>query len=457
MLPLDNNQAISQSSVFMTSGNSPTPIARRKLSLTKRIVFRTLTAGLVLVVLELIGLAGLCFMRAGFSMQGLRLEKQSIVEGIDVSDGATEAFHPYLGWVHNPQLSKPGTYSGGIISTNWLGFRDDSESIYHRSPDTYIIGIAGGSVAWEFSWEAQNVLREKLSAHPSLRGRQIQFVRLALPGYKQPQQLMAYNFLLTLGAEFDAIINLDGYNETVLTIGDNAKLGTAISYPRAWHGRVVAMADPSVSADAARLLQLRGKRQQMAKSIQTSIWRWSHLYNLIWLMRDRSAWTEQTDLGLIVSKSKVHSFTTHGPENRFVDETLEPEVAAMWQRCSLQLHYLCQANKTLYLHVLQPNQYVPDSKPLSKKELKDCFAPDEDSAQFVPRMFPRLQELGRALEARGVEFSDQTKVFSGVEDTLYVDPWCHFNLEGNRLLGLAVADRLVQMLDKAAAETVDAQ
>ena len=407
-------------------------------------------AGLVLVAFELIGLAGLRLARAGFSMQGLRLEQQAIAEGIDVSDGATEAFHPYLGWVHNPQLSKPGKYSGGTISTNWLGFRDDSESIYRRSPDTYLIGIAGGSVAWEFSWEAQDVLREKLSAHPLLKGRQIQFIRLALPGYKQPQQLMAYNFLLTLGAEFDAIINIDGYNETVLTINENAQLNTAISYPRAWHARVVAMADPSVSADAARLLQLRGHRQQMAKSAQTSIWRWSHFYNLIWLMRDRSAWTEQTDLGLNVSKSKRHSFTTHGPENRFAGETLEPEVAAMWQRCSLQMHYLCRANNTLYLHILQPNQYVPDSKPLSKKELKYYFDPDDASAKFVPRMFPRLQELGRALEAQGVEFSDQTKVFSGVEETLYVDPWCHFNQEGNRLLGIAVADRLLQMLDNKA-------
>ncbi len=441
----------------MTSINSPEPLARRKLSPTKRMVFRIMMAGLVLFACELMALAGLALVREGFSIQGLRREQQSIAEGAKVSDGASEAFHPYLGWVHNPQLSKPGEYSGGTISTNWLGFRDDSESIYHRSPDTYIIGIAGGSVAWEFSWEAQHVLREKLAAHPSMKGRQIQFVRLALPGYKQPQHLMAYNFLLTLGAEFDAIINIDGYNETVLTICDNAEVNTAISYPRAWHGRVVAMADPSMSADAARLLQLRGKRQQMAKSAQKSIWRWSYLYNLIWLTRDRSAWNEQTDLGLIVSNSKRHSFTTHGPENRFTGDALEPEVAAMWQRCSLQMHHLCQANDTLYLHVLQPNQYVPDSKPLSEKEVKDCIAPNEDSAHFVPRMFPRLQELGRALEKNGVEFSDQTMVFSGVEKTLYVDPWCHFNQEGNRLLGIAIADRLLQVLDKAALETSDLQ
>lgn len=416
-------------------------------------VFRTLMAGLVLASLELIAFAGLCLMRADFSIETVRHEQQLIAEGAKVSEGAAEAYHPYLGWVHNPQLSKPEKLSGETISTNWLGFRDDSESIYHRSPETYIIGISGGSVAWQFSWEAQGLLREKLSAHPSLKGRNIQFVRLALPGYKQPQHLMAYNFLLTLGAEFDAIINIDGYNETVLTICDNAELGTAISYPRAWHGRVIAMADPRVSADAARLLQLRGIRQRIAKSALTSIWRWSCLYNLIWQIRDRSARTEQTDLGLAVSKSKLRSFTTHGPENQFANEVLETEVAAMWQRCSLQMHHLCQANNTLYLQVLQPNQYVPDSKPLTKKELKLCFDPDGDSARFIPRMYPRLQELGHALEAGGVEFSDQTQVFSGIDETLYVDPWCHFNGEGNRLLGIAIADRLLTMLDKAAVET----
>lgn len=71
-------------------------------------------------------------------------------------------------------------------------------------------------------------------------------------------------------------------------------------------------------------------------------------------------------------------------------------------------------------------------------------------------MFPLLQQLGRELETKGVEFSDQTKVFSGVKETLYVDPWCHFNEEGHRRLGDAVADRLLQMLDKAVAESPDA-
>ncbi|MBC7967161.1 MAG: hypothetical protein H7Z17_14705, partial [Fuerstia sp.] len=225
--------------------NSIGPLkVRQKLSWKKRCVFGTVLAGIVVVACELISWAGLHLADANFSMRKLRLLQQEIAEGVRVSDGASEALHPYLGWIHNPQLARPEKYSGGDIPVNWLGFRDDSESVYHRSDDTYIVGIAGGSVAWGFSWEAQNVLREKLSAHPALKGRRIQFVRMALPGYKQPQQLMAYNFLLTLGAEFDAIVNMDGYNETVLTIRENAELNTAISYPRAWHARVVSVSDP---------------------------------------------------------------------------------------------------------------------------------------------------------------------------------------------------------------------
>ena len=64
-----------------------------------------------------------------------------------------------------------------------------------------------------------------------------------------------------------------------------------------------------------------------------------------------------------------------------------------------------------------------------------------------------LQELGKGLQASGVEFSDQTMVFSTVEETLYVDPWCHFSSKGQQFLGTAVANRLLQMLDAVEAES----
>lgn len=81
-------------------------------------------------------------------------------------------------------------------------------------------------------------------------------------------------------------------------------------------------------------------------------------------------------------------------------------------------------------------------------ESQVCLSEYEGSAPFVRSMYPRLQGCGLALQAEGVEFSDQTMVFATVEKPLYIDCWCHFNAEGHRLLGAAVADRLLQLLDK---------
>jgi len=40
---------------------------------------------------------------------------------------------------------------------------------------------------------------------------------------------------MSLGGEFDLVINIDGFNETTLAILENADLGTSIAYPLAWH------------------------------------------------------------------------------------------------------------------------------------------------------------------------------------------------------------------------------
>ena len=312
-------------------------------------------------VIELIAVGAMRVTHESGSVSMLHLWQKDVASGGNVSDGAFETIHPYLGWVHNPQ--NPGAENVGSRKTpvNQLGFRDDGESVYNRADDVFIVGIAGGSVAFQFSWAAEELLKQKLADHPRVRGRRIQFVRLALSGYKQPQQLLAYSYLTALGAEFDLIINIDGFNEAVLGIEENAISNTALSYPRSWHARSIVIADPRKSADSARLLNLRAKRQAMARDILASPLNWSPLMNLVWYFRDQKAHNELADLGLEVSRSNRSSFIHHGPANSNSKAAVEDEAVAIWQRCSLAMHKLCRANGTLYLHVLQPNQYVPGS------------------------------------------------------------------------------------------------
>ena len=71
---------------------------------------------------------------------------------------------------------------------------------------------------------------------------------------------------------------------------------------------------------------------------------------------------------------------------------------------------------------------------MSDYEKEFCFAEHQPLAEVAEKVFPAMVREGGVLKARGVAFSDQTMVFSEVTDTLYVDPWCHFNQQGNDLL-----------------------
>ena len=417
----------------------------------RRIVFFLIMASAVYVASEVICLATLIALDISPFDSFLHTSQINIAEGSGVSDGAQETIHPYLGWVHNPQVAKVERIAGRDVSVNWLGFKDDGDSVFQKRDDLFIVGIAGGSVAFQFSWEAEALLKERLLAHPKLHGRTIQFVRIALPGYKQPQQLMACSYLLALGAEFDLILNMDGFNETSLAVLENAHRDTFLSYPRSWHSRTLTMMDPRSSADSARLLNLRGKRQQMARDIVSSHLRWSPIRNLIWYVRDQSAYAELTELGMRISAERRESFVQHGPENRAGASDVDNDAATLWMRCSLQLHRLANANQALYLHVLQPNQYVPDSKPLSAQELDRCVDPQGETGPVVKRLYPLLQQKSAELVQQGVVFSDQTMAFAECTETLYVDPWCHFNAEGNRILCEAISAELLKMLDSAPA------
>ncbi len=426
-----------------------TPVKNRhRIPVGKRVFFSAIVVFLLVVSCELISFTVLLVVGQDIALTEVRRRQAAVASGTTVSAGASETIHPYLGWVHNPQISLPEVFEGREVSVNKLGFKDESESIYRRSSDIFIVGIAGGSVAHQFSWEAESLLKEKLSAHPAVKGRRIQFVRLALPGYKQPQQLMALSYLLSLGAEFDVLINIDGYNEAALTMGENVAVHTATVYPRAWHARSIMIVDPRDSADSLRLLQLRGGRQRRARSIISSRLWWSPTCNMIWHFQDTSEFAELTELGIQVSKNRSAGFIHHGPKNEFTGEALLDEVAAIWKRSSLQIHHICSGNNTVYLHVLQPNQYVPNSKPMSQAEQKQCISESPECGGAIPPIYPRLVKCGTELAQSGVEFSDQTMVFSTVDEPLYVDAWCHFNRQGNILFANAVAERLLPLLDR---------
>src|SRR5579872_2430295 len=299
--------------------NDPSKLRRPQFA--KKWLFRGLALLLSFAALELLSaLFWLTFLSADLSSLA---DQQETVAALGTSrHNELEVLHPYLGWVFNPDASAARGNRPHETPVNSLGFADSEFSIQRRSADQFVIGVFGGSVALQMSTIGEAKLRERLAANPALRGRKIKIVRLAMSGYKQPQQLMALNYVLALGGEFDIVVNVDGYNETALVVGENDGHHVFAAYPRAWDARLEDVVDPQDSAISYRLLKIRAQRQSRAQWIVHSMLRRTWTVSLLWKLQDQVLTTQQTNLGIeLLQKfeNQGHGFARQGPRQIYSD------------------------------------------------------------------------------------------------------------------------------------------
>jgi hypothetical protein len=102
------------------------------------------------------------------------------------------------------------------------------------------------------------------------------------------------------------------------------------------------------------------------------------------------------------------------------------------------MHRLCAAEGMRYHHFLQPNQYVPGSKPMGAAEKAVAYRTDSENRLPVERGYPLLQAEGARLARLGVDFHDLSRLYAAVPQPLYIDDCCHLNREGNAIMGEVV-------------------
>ena len=420
----------------------------------KKWCFRALLLVILVPVVELASWIALRVTERDHSLAELYANQQQLAAAGSGPDNRAEVIHPYLGWTMNPQTQAQVEVAGHQVAVNALGFVDDGPGLLKRSSERFIVGIAGGSVAQQLSVQSRETLARRLSEIPGLRGRKIEVVRMAMSGYKQPQQLMALNYLLALGAEFDVVVNIDGYNELALSDCENHAVGVFTAYPRAWHVMTKDIVDPRKYAPSYRLLELRANRQSAAAAVIASPLRHSPTRKLIWRIRDASMRRELTQLGVELMserKSLGRSFVESGPAQLDQDETSVFEhIADLWRRSSLQMHHLCRGNGINYIHVLQPNQYVTGSKPLGDSERRRAVYENQGYGRAVRQGYPLLLREGERLRRAGVDFHDLTRLFESISEPIYIDLFCHYNQQGNDLLAGALADIIRTAVEKPA-------
>jgi hypothetical protein len=357
-----------------------------------------------------------------------------------------DVMHPYLGFVRN--------YQNEEIYNN-LGFLGE-ETIYKRSPDTVIVGVFGGSVAWYVYEDGREYLKQRLQTIPEFKGKKIQLVSVSLGGFKQPQQLLALNYLLSLGAEFDVIINIDGFNEAALPYSDNFEAGITPYFPRHWNLYSRKSVDPVAQEVISRMQKHLKNQQQWSKNFRQSWLKHSQIGLLVWYTFDNKMQLQSVNLNTELEqalKKQEQTFQVQGPQPPQSKDEVFQESLNVWKMSSLQMARLARANGIRYFQALQPNQYLPGSKTLTETEKKSAYIDTiEDDSMYlhaykykegVEVVYPEMRKLGEELKkSEDLHFIDMTQIFVNTPQTIYVDPCCHYNTEGTNLLISGIVEQI---------------
>lgn len=356
----------------------------------------------------------------------------------DLSQGDfIEVLHPYFGFVADPQRNK----EFWKVSDFGFPLSDRPSPIIKRASGTVVIGVFGGS----FTHSVYLSLKDLLGTHAAELGKKFVVINFGLGGYKQPQQLMILNYLFALGAEFDIVIALDGFNEVALPASDNIPHKVNPFFPRGWDRRTA----QTIDSETVRLLGYREttklSRRNWAERFTRDRFYLSPTLFLLWQFQDhRMAKTiHETNKRIGKQETKDRSYTMRGPTYAYSnEEDLYRDIADVWKRSSLQMKALCEANGAKYYHFLQPNQCVAGSKPMEEEERRQAINEASPYQTGVMKGYPLLAKAGESLLTAGVTFTDLTMIYSDHSETLYQDDCCHTNAEGSNI----VAQRIYEVI-----------
>ncbi len=420
------------------------PKQPRSITFEHRALFVTVLLVILYLFTEAVSLSGL-WLTGGLPLKRHKQTRLQLSRGVESPTQRLmpehEVLHPYLGFVTDPNL---------VPGVNEFGFSNTGSICSKRSSDSFIIGILGGSVAEQFCTDEADSLQKIIQEHMPYRD--VRLVCMAQAGYKQPQQLITLAYFLALGAEFDVVINIDGFNEVALPLLDvvetNQNTNTFYAYPRRWHFRVADVFDPKLVSVVARIRTIRETRRSWARLFNSPVVGDLPTTNLVWLCRERwlSAQIDADQLTLLKTKTDDPRYCETGPIRKFQpEEQLLCKAVELWRRCSLQIANLCRANDVRYHHVLQPNLHVDGSKPMGNEERETTRVSNEGFVyrRAVQKGYPLLIQAGQELAKSGVSFHDLTMVYSQIHQPIYIDCCCHYNTFGNMILSRAIAEKLI--------------
>lgn len=334
-----------------------------------------------------------------------------------------EEAHPYFGF----RLSDRWKDRYGADSLNNYYFRSEHDYPYRKSPDEFVIGIFGGSVAHFFGADHEDVFIKELKKNvPSLRDRKIVILNMAMGAAKQPQQFYINSYFIEM---FDYVINIDGYNELEAPTPKNFP----VEYP---------YYSETLYKDNIKLQSILGSINLLKSKIQTlHTWSgripWPFTAKLLLRLSKKTNFNE-------LMKQNQYLVSAQKTGQPFYGQNLEPrqlinlKIHAM-EKFSVLQSTLLKSKNIPHLFFLQPalGRYknvmtAEENKHLPRDERRKLLL-DYGYNYLESRLDPKV-------------YRSLTKIFENETSQIYIDH-IHFNKLGNEIMAQAIAQAIGKNLN----------
>ena len=420
-----------------------------------------------LVAAELLAL-GVYYFQTGwlFYLNPYRARFETV--GGSASGSLTDmGLHPYFGPVHRAGIpveipasmqdaggGTPAASKATGFSTNNFGFATPHDFPYtKKSAREFVVGVFGGSVAVWFCQLGMPRLTALLAQRPFFRDRTIVPLCFSHEGYKQPQQAVLLTYFLSIGQQFDLVLNVDGFNEVALS-RLNQERGFDLSMPSAMHleGLRTLIDGGTMTADKLRSLSAiedDGRRlDRTAARLNGARLAAEYVVLERYYRRIEARYQAEQARFAALPPAAARNSALHvtPPLGRGEPARFFEDVAGMWVRTSALMQDALTRQGAAYVHVLQPNQYAT-ARRFGDAEAKVALNPASPFKPGAEQGYPALVAAVRALPPGPgrPNIFDATRVFDAEQAAVYVDDCCHYTKKGNELLADFVAQAILSM------------
>jgi hypothetical protein len=398
------------------------------------LVLLELTSWIYLAVSQKLGYGSLYSLKKNYLAD---LDPGADVEQDIMFNNQRMQLHPYFGYTLVPKSK---------AHINNAGYPSNKDYPYWGSKDEFVVGIFGGSVAIQmYGFFAKSKLLQQ-TLLPLLKDRgykRLTLLNFSLAGGKQPISLFAFAYYINT---MDMAIFIEGFNECHQYSSNTDVSGYPGDFPKWAYWKALAQKrySPYTIKTIGMLEIKKDRRRRFTESVTSSLLGRSMFVHLIWktyidrLERSEHRLREQ----LLNRQNETLTYKDIVPEGLTPDERttifLEKYMKYIEMADTIGKRY-----RVPCFFIIQPNQYLRGSKPLSGEE-REKFTAVEALHESVNRLYPGIIDMYERLSADGIAALDLTRTFNNTRETVYKDACCHFNDLGKKIFGRAITAKILK-------------